>query len=127
MIYLGSLFGFKKPQMMKTLPILFVALLALMAITGCNRCACCGPYTGTITCIKGIDTISRTVMPPRSIPQVNLKDSLAFYRNIGYTCIDNTGPFTLDGETCGPEAKKHAKALGYGCIDVPNPHDPCQP
>lgn len=103
---------------MKRILFLFTGLLLfLAAATGCQQCICCGAYIGTMTCVKGTDTVTYSQYPT-SLTFINLLDSITFYQNQGYTCSNyGLGPYTYGlSPTCGKDEINQAKAAGFGCI-----------
>jgi hypothetical protein len=88
---------------------------------------CCGPYVGTITCVKGIDTISRELDPGNLEQNINLSDTLSYYRNLVYVCSASPefGPYTIGGYTCGSAINQEEKIKGYGCVEITETDGPC--
>jgi hypothetical protein len=92
-------------------------LILVVTISDCRKAMCCGPFVGYITCIKGTDTINTGLSPGQLGGNVNILDSLNYYRNLGFTCTAyNLVPFTMDGLTYG-SAIKQAESNGWGCVD----------
>jgi len=91
-----------------------ILLSYLVGISSCEKCSCCAPVAGGITCIKGADTIQRN-FGGESVFIVH--DTLNFYTNLGYTCSDMTGPLTYDvPQTCGALRIKQQQQMGSECI-----------
>ena len=101
---------------MKTSSLIIIAILGILVCTtsGCLKCACCGPYIGTVMFVRGTDTIGREYI------QMNyhiLSDSLNYYTNLGYTYTTFGGPYYYDVlQTCGPIKISQQQQMGNECI-----------
>jgi hypothetical protein len=100
----------------------FSLLLALCAaISGCNRCSCCGVVVDVnITCIKNGDTIITGINYYNSNLQENYlqqaADTINFYQARGFTCTE-TPEAANPSEYCGVGGRKGAEASGMLCGD----------
>ena len=76
---------------------------------------CCGPLMGSISCIKGMDTVFCQTNPGVS---GNIVDSLNYYQGKGFTCTSEISPFLgFDaGTSCGTTAISQQEASGNACV-----------
>ena len=96
---------------------IFMALSLLLATTGCVKWYCCGYPNYNYRCVKGADTIYRSVMGSVGDIRQLVLDSLNSYNANGFACtlVDSGNAYF----TCvqGRALKKDALATGYVCRD----------